>query len=291
MHKVLVSGGNGQLALSLLAVANGFPSLELHCLSKHNLDITDISQVRNRVREIQPAYFINAAAYTAVDDAENNIELAYAINEQGVSNIAQICEENEIPLIHISSDYVYHNGKNRPLRESDSTEPKGVYAQSKLAGEKSLQSINSAFLILRTSWVYSRYRKNFVKTMKGLLEKMEEVKVVNDQIGCPCWAEELAEVILSILHKDVETKGYIKNNSGIYNYTQLGTASWYDIVVALKRIIHSDTMVHAVGTSEFPRPARRPSYSVMSLDKFRQTFDLSLLHWTEALKDCVQDMD
>lgn len=288
--KIILSGGSGQVGRTFQAIAPDFPQFSLICPTHSEHDITDIDAIRQDVKKYRPDFYINAAAYTAVDKAEEEREKAYLVNETAVRNIATVCKENDIPLIHFSSDYVYHNDRNRPLLESDPTSPKGVYARSKLAGELAIQELLSSYLIFRISWVYSPYRNNFVKTMKRLLQDMETVKVVNDQIGAPCSASELAHDLFTILKRDAGSKQFIHRNSGIYNYTQLGTASWYDIVIEMKDILHLSTNVVAVKTQEFPRPAERPAYSLMDLTKVRKTFDLSLSHWKDALNACMKKM-
>lgn len=288
--KILVSGGLGQLGRSLSTIAEDFPRFILHCLPRAQHDVTDIEQIRESIDSIRPDYYINAAAYTEVDKAEENEELAYAVNSQGVYNISTICKERNIPIIHISTDYVYHNSMNRPLLETDQTNPHGIYATSKREGEKVLGAQGGTYLILRASWIYSAYRKNFVKTMQSLLTTRNSVDVVNDQIGCPCWAEELARDILRILLKDMHTGNLIEKNTGTFNYTQLGTASWYDIVVKMKDILNASTQINAVDTDVFPRAAERPSYSVMNLNKIQSTFEIGLRHWSYALQDCLRGM-
>lgn len=287
---VLITGGMGQLGKSFQAVKTDFADLQLHPLSHSRVDITDRENIRNAINRTEADYVINAAAYTAVDEAEENEKLAFSVNCNGAYNISTVCAEAGIPLIHISTDYVYHNDLNRPLKETDPKNPKGVYARSKREGEKAIEGQQCDYIILRASWIYSEYKSNFVKTMFSFLKNHDKIQVVNDQIGAPCWADELASDILCIISGDMQSETLIKNNTGIYNYTQLGTASWYDIVVKMQAILGSSTVIEAVGTEAFPRPADRPAYSLMDVSKIRSTFDVSLRHWSHALRDCLVRM-
>lgn len=295
MHRVrvLINGGNGQVACAFNTVRKNFPQLEVLSLSRQEHDITmDSDRLRQAIAEISPDYYINTAAYTNVDMAETSgRESAQAINNIAVQQIATICAELNIPVIHFSSDYVYHNKINRPLLESDPLTPRGQYAYTKQQSEQYFQALDNPYLIFRISWVYSPYGKNFVKTMYQLLASRSEINVVNDQIGSPCYAMDLAQDVLSILLRDSLEGGILAENRGIYNYTQLGTASWYDIVIEMKEILNSKTQVNPVSTDFFPREAIRPSYSVMNLTKIKKTFNLDLRHWKKALVDCVKILD
>ncbi len=288
--KLLINGGTGQLGQSFQAVANEFPDFILICPSRQEHDITDAPDIVGYLREVKPDYYINTAAYTEVDKAETEKEIAFRVNVNGVKNTATACKELNIPYIHFSSDYVYNNDVNRLLLESDSLNPAGYYAFTKRESEKVLTELGLAHLTFRVSWLYSPYRKNFVKTMYNLMQKNDAVNVVNDQIGSPCNTVDLARDILNILQRDSTEKDLIQRNSGIYNYTQLGTASWYDIVIEMKEILNLDTEVNAVDTDFFPRPVKRPAFSLMNLSKVQDTFGIKLRHWKEALRDCLKEI-
>jgi len=288
MAKIILSGKNGQLAKSFSEVL-AETEHEIWAVGRDELDITQHEQLENAFSSFQPDIFINCAAYTAVDQAEKEEDQAYTINSKAVFEIGSLCKEYQCILIHFSTDYVYDNGQNYPLEEFDPTRPNSIYGKSKREGEKGLELLDGPFLIFRVSWLYSPWGQNFVKTMLQLSKQHAQLKVVNDQIGSPTYAPELArEIVCSVLPR---TKEILAGELPlIYNYSNEGVCSWYDFAEAIFEIFNIDIKVQPVSTSEFPRPAARPHFSVMSKNLFSETFGTTPRHWRKALKECKQNL-
>ncbi len=208
---------------------------------------------------------------------------AFQVNGEAVGVLAAVCKENNCRFIHISTDYVFDGTANIPYKEDDAINPQGVYGLSKAEGEKEAMQYNPDSIIIRTAWVYSEFGKNFVKTMLKLMQEREEIKVVNDQVGSPTYAADLAEAILSIISSD-------KWFPGIYHYTNEGTITWFDFATAIKELSGSDCKVLPIPTSQFPTPAKRPAYSVLDKTKFKTTFNLPIKDWKESLKECLSKL-
>ena len=282
--KILVSGANGQLGQELQWLSQNEAHADWHFTNKSMLDITDEKTVQHRIESIQPDYFINAAAYTAVDLAESNEGLATLINGQSLGWIAQACHQNNTTLFQISTDYVYHGSQNLAYQETDPTYPQSVYAQSKKLGEElALTNCPNTFVI-RTSWLYSSFGKNFVKTMIRLGTERPNLNVVNDQIGTPTYARDLANFIWQIIQKRAN-KGSVE--PGIYNFSNEGIASWYDFAHAIFEYKEIDCILSPIPTSEFPTPAVRPPFSLMDKNKARNIVG-PINHWRNALQKMLQ---
>ena len=287
--KVLVTGANGQLGseLKFLLSNNSFKDVKFYFTDKDELDITKTEDIRTFIEKNQIDTIVNCAAYTAVDKAESEEELAYKINYEAVKNLATIAKEKNIRLIHISTDYVFDGESHTPLKESDKVNPQGVYAKSKRAGEEAILEINpKGSIIIRTSWVYSSNGKNFVKSMLKHGSQKESLGVVCDQIGTPTYARDLARAIIKILeHKksndDVE----------IFHYSNEGNCSWYDFAQAIFEISNIDCKAKPISTKDYPTPAKRPSYSVLNKDKIKQKYNLEIPYWRDSLKSCLSLMD
>ena len=267
--KILVTGSNGQLGKELKKIAPSFPLFDFIFLSREDLPIHHFEMARTYFKTYQPQYLINCAAYTAVDRAEQEKDLAFQVNAEAVGVLAAICKENHTKFIHISTDYVFDGTATVPYKEDSLTNPQSVYGASKLQGEQQALQFNPDSIIIRTSWVYSEYGKNFVKTMLKLLLEKEEISVVNDQFGSPTYAANLAEIIMQIItaqHWD----------AGIYNYSNEGIISWYDFAVAIKELVGSSCKINPVSTSEYPTTAKRPAYSVLDKTKIQNTFSVGL---------------
>ena len=226
MKKIIITGANGQVGKDLQVLAENAQAYNYVFFDSKALDITDENAVTAAFKEHSPAYFINCAAYTAVDKAESDQERAYEVNAKAVANIAANCLATKCQFIHISSDYVYHNGLDRPLLETDPTTPKGVYADSKLKGDIAALEINPATIILRTSWVYSSFGNNFLKTMMRLGKERDQLGIVYDQIGAPTYARDIAAAILTIVDKKENTG---LSYGGVYNFAPQGITCWYDL--------------------------------------------------------------
>lgn len=278
---VLITGSNGQLGSELKAVSKNYN----YCFffsTKEDLNITNEDLLKKYLIQNNIQVIINCAAYTAVDKAEAEQRLADEINYIAVRNIALASKELNIKLIHISTDYVF-NGKNYlPYLENDCTGPQSVYGESKLKGEESLVQINPKYsIIIRTSWVYSTFGNNFVKTMVRLGKENKVLGVVCDQIGTPTYARDLAIVILDIIPM-------LKNNNiELYHYSNEGVASWYDFAKNIMEIANLDCEVNPIQTFEYPTPAHRPYYSVLNKIKIKSSFDINIPYWKDSLKHCL----
>lgn len=287
--RLLVTGANGQVGKSLLYLKNQYTQFDFFVLSKDELDITDTKVVDIAFQKYQPHYCINCAAYTAVDKAETQIELAKAINITGVENLTKASQQRATRFIHLSSDYVYHNHCNRPLIETDPTQPKGKYAQTKLEGD--LQALKyPATIILRTSWVYAPFGHNFVRTMLRLGQTRATLSVVDDQIGAPTYSIDLAVTILNIIQKIESQNIAIESISGVYHFSNEGICSWYDFAVSIFEISGIKCKVIPIPTKEYPTPAPRPAYSVLNKAKIKTTFGLEIPYWRHSLKKCLSEL-
>jgi dTDP-4-dehydrorhamnose reductase len=283
--KILVTGANGQLGKEIRSLAASFPGFEFVFLSRTDLPIHHFPLVRTFFDTVKPAYCINCAAYTAVDRAEDEKDLAFQVNGESVGVLAAVCKEHNTRFIHISTDYVYDGNGTKPYLETDKTDPINVYGASKLDGENQALKFNPESIIIRTSWVYSEFGKNFVKTMLELMATRDQISVVNDQIGSPTYAADLAEAILQIIESDVQKPD--STTGGIYHYSNEGVISWFDFAVAIKEISGSECKINPIHSSFFPTKAKRPNYSVLDKSKIRSTFNLQLKDWRKSLAVCI----
>lgn len=278
---ILVTGANGQLGKELQDLAPLYPSFKFIFLSREDLPIHHFELVRNFFEATKPDCCINCAAYTAVDIAESEKDLAFQVNGEAVGVLAAVCKKFDTKFIHISTDYVFDGTATVPYTETSATNPVNLYGASKLEGEKQALHYNPGCIIIRTSWVYSSYGKNFVKTILRLMGERNEVKVVDDQFGSPTYAADLAKAILDIIPN---------YKPGIYHYSNDGVISWYDFALAIKEISNSKCEVIAIPTTEYPTPAKRPHYSVFNKEKIIQTFQLEIPDWKESLKKCLNKL-
>lgn len=281
MKKILVTGANGQLGQCLQKISSQFEEFEFIFTDSETLDITNKEEVNDFFWQNAPDFCINAAAYTAVDLAETDIEKAFLVNADGTENLAEACAENNAQFIHVSTDYVFDGENNLAYTEEDFTNPLGVYGASKLAGDELALEVNPCSVILRTSWVYSEFGKNFVKTMLNLFATKEELNIVADQFGQPTNANDLAEAIMKIIKSE-------KITPGIFNFSNLGRISWFDFAEKIAELSDAKIKLNAIETSQYPTPAKRPKNSVLDLDKISKTYAVPLKPWEESLEDCVQ---
>ena len=281
MKKILVTGANGQLGQCLQKISSQFEEFEFIFTDSETLDITNKEEVNDFFWQNAPDFCINAAAYTAVDLAETDIEKAFLVNADGTENLAEACAENNAQFIHVSTDYVFDGENNLAYTEEDFTNPLGVYGASKLAGDELALEVNPCSVILRTSWVYSEFGKNFVKTMLNLFATKEELSIVADQFGQPTNANDLAEAIMKIIKSE-------KVTPGIFNFSNLGRISWFDFAEKIAELSDAKIKLNAIETSQYPTPAKRPKNSVLDLDKISKTYAVQLKPWEESLEDCVQ---
>ncbi|MEY8767074.1 dTDP-4-dehydrorhamnose reductase [Francisella philomiragia] len=283
---VLVTGSNGQLGSELKELVSN-SKLEIQSYTfifadSKLLDITDHEAVKQFIIDNNIRVVINCAAYTAVDKAESDIEGADKINHLAVANIAEIAKEYNIKLVHISTDYVFNGHNYRPYLEDDQTDPQGVYGVTKLAGERAILDINPKnSIIIRTSWIYSYYGNNFVKTMLRLGRERDTLGVIYDQVGTPTYAKDLAKAILDILPKIQDSR------FKIYNYSNEGVASWHDFAKEIMAIANIDCQVNSIETKDYPTPAKRPHYSVLNKSKIKSDFNIKIPYWKDSLKDCI----
>ncbi|MCH9753301.1 MAG: dTDP-4-dehydrorhamnose reductase [Alphaproteobacteria bacterium] len=276
---LLITGSSGQLGSEL----KKFYSSEDTFFTTHSsLNISDISVVRQFCKDHAITAIINCAAYTAVDDAESNRDACFQVNAEGVSNLSKISSEFNIPLVHISTDYVFNGNNSIPYKESDKIDPKSVYALSKLKGEEAFLKYAKNGIIIRTSWLYSEFGNNFLKTILRLSNERDVLNIVCDQIGTPTYAYDLAKFLHNVLPRISE------HTKDIYHFSNEGTASWCDFareIISLKKL---NCDINPIGTKEYPLPAQRPSYSVLSKKKIKEDFDIEIRHWKEALLECIK---
>jgi dTDP-4-dehydrorhamnose reductase len=280
MKKIVVSGANGQVGSELRSLSGKYPDFEWFFADRTALSLDTITGLEAQLQILKPDILINCAAYTAVDKAEMEQDLANTINHLAVGVLAQYANANQVRLIHVSTDYVFDGTKNIPLTELESTKPINVYGASKLAGEVLAFKNNPNTIIIRTSWVYSEFGNNFVKTMLRLMKDREQISVVDDQIGSPTYAADLAEVLIEI-SKSTEWK------PGIYNYSNEGEVSWFDFAQAIQQLSKSDCKVHGVPTTSYPTLAKRPAFSLLNKNKIKEIFGIAIPNYKDSLLKCL----
>jgi len=284
--KVLITG-NGQLAQELKATLP--KHIEALFLPRIELDICKLVQCKQAITSFNPDWIINAAAYTAVDKAESDVEQAYAVNKEGIANLAVAANEVDARIVHVSTDFVFDGSSNQPYRVTDETSPTSVYGASKLAGENELLTTGYKPIIIRTAWVYSQFENNFVKTMLRLMSEKPELGVIVDQVGTPTWAKGLAEVIWLSISKGI--------NQGVYHWSDAGVASWYDFSVAIqelaleKGLLAQSIPIKPITTNMYPTPAKRPAYSVLDKSDLVNALDLDVTHWRLQLSAMLDELN
>jgi dTDP-4-dehydrorhamnose reductase len=282
---VLVTGSTGQLGQSLQFIASKYSSIDFAFCPSSELDITDLNSCRTVFSKYRPDYCINAAAYTAVDKAESEPEKAQLINAIGAKNLAEVCQEFNVVLLHISTDFVFDGQNKSPYTENDFPNPTGIYGKTKLDGEIAIQQTLKQYFIIRTSWVYSPFGNNFMKTMLRLASERDSLSVVNDQIGTPTNAVDLAEILIKIILTDNQKPS--TDNFGIYNFSNEGHCSWFDFAQKIFEINQININLQSIPTSSFPTPAQRPSYSVLDKTKIKKAFGIEIRNWEESLKTVI----
>jgi len=280
MSTILVFGASGQLGQCLAHVAKERTTPGLIFPPEDQANILNPEGLRSLFEQHQPAYAINCAAYTAVDKAEDEVEIARKVNRDGVENLARLCGEFGTVLIQISTDFVFAGTGNQPLVETDPAEPISVYGLTKLEGEQVIVPLTDKYFILRTSWLYSEYANNFVKTMLKLGRERDELRVIWDQVGTPCYAIDLAGCILTII--ETQSTAY-----GIYHYSNEGVTSWYDFATAIFELSGTTVKTTPIRTAEYPTKATRPAYSVMDKTKAKTALGVAVPHWRTSLQTCL----
>jgi dTDP-4-dehydrorhamnose reductase len=283
MEKILVTGATGQLGSELKVLSDNYSQYEWIFADRTQISLDNLAVLQNQLETISPNVILNCGAYTAVDKAETEQELADVINHLAVGIIAQYAKDHSVKLIHISTDYVFDGNSSVALTEEALTEPVNVYGASKRAGELACLKANSDAIIIRTSWVYSRFGNNFVKTMQRLLQERDSIGVVNDQIGSPTYAADLAQAMMDI----VIAQEWIP---GIYNYSNEGEISWYEFVLAIQEIGGYTCDVSGIPSSAYPTPAKRPAYSLLDKSKIKKAYGVTIPDYTESLKECLNDI-
>ncbi len=278
---ILVTGANGQLGKELKQLESAYPAFRFIFLSREDMPVHHFELVRNVFKATHPQFLINCAAYTAVDKAESEKELAFQINGEAVGVLAAVCKEYGTRLIHISTDYVFDGNAHTPYTTDAPANPQTVYGASKLKGEEEALFYNPDAIIIRTSWVYSEFGKNFVKTMLSLMRERSSLNVVNDQLGSPTYAADLAMAILQIIAGG-------KWVPGIFHFSNSGVISWYDFAVAIRDFTGLPCQVHPVASSQYPTAAKRPSFSVMDTSKIFNTFSILPVNWIDSLRVCLR---
>ncbi|MFY7840323.1 MAG: dTDP-4-dehydrorhamnose reductase [Lacibacter sp.] len=277
---ILVTGSNGQVGKELQQLATAYPQYRFVFASREDMKLHHYGLVENFFIATKPHYCINCAAYTAVDKAESEQELAMLVNGEAVGNLAAVCKKYNTKFIHISTDYVFDGESEMPYKEDDATGPINTYGRSKLLGEQLCMKEDEDAIIIRTAWVYSSFGHNFVKTMVRLMNERNELNVVADQIGSPTYAADLAKAILDIISSG-------KWESGVYHYSNEGKISWYEFAQAIKEITGSKAIVHPIETAQYPTPAKRPHFSLLNKEKIKTVFHVQAPHWKDSLKKCI----
>ncbi len=279
---ILVTGSYGQVGSELHTLVKTFNNFSFVFVDKDDLDITDLIAVESFFSSHSFNYCINCAAYTAVDKAETDVKNARLVNVTGAKNLAIACSKNKVRLVQISTDYVYHNDQNTPFKEDDLTNPQGIYAKTKLDGDLASIKHNKETVVIRTSWVYSSFGNNFVKTMLRLGVEREKLTIIFDQIGSPTYARDLARAILDII---------VLNPSefnGVYHYSNEGVCSWYDFARAIFELKGINCETSPIETADYPTPAQRPHFSLLNKAKIKTTYGLIIPYWRDSLKSCLE---
>ncbi len=280
VKNILVTGAGGQLGSEFNALQASFPGYNFLFATREQLAIESDESIANYFSDYNIDCCINCAAYTAVDKAETEKDKAIAVNATAVGNLAAICKQQQALFIHFSTDYVFNGKAEKPYTESDATDPVNFYGQTKLLGEQAAITTNSDAIIIRTSWVYGRFGKNFVKTMLRLMSERESIGVVADQYGCPTYASDLAAAVMQIIAEG-------NYSPGIYHYCNEGIISWHEFAVAIKELSGSNCNVNPIETAAYPTPAARPHYSALATTKILSELEVAPVHWKQSLQKCI----
>lgn len=283
---ILVTGASGQLGSEFKHFSVHYPALHFVYKSSSELDVADEAAIESALSTGQYQYLINCAAYTAVDKAESDQEQAYKVNATAAGLLAAACAKHSVKYIHISTDFVFDGTGHRPYKEDDAVSPLGVYGVTKQKGEQLALDANPNSLVIRTSWLYSTFGNNFVKTMRRLGADRPSLNVIFDQVGTPTYARDLAKIVIEAIEN-----GKALNQSGIFHFSNEGAASWYDFAAGVMELSGLNCKVNPINTFEYPTPAKRPHYSVLDKRKIKEAFGISIPHWRESLKACINTLD
>jgi dTDP-4-dehydrorhamnose reductase len=283
-NTILVTGANGQLGMELAVLSKEHPDFQWIFTDRSTIDLANLENIESKLASYSADILINCAAYTAVDKAESEVDLADQINHLAVGKLSDWCFRNTCKFIHISTDYVFDGTSSVALREDAATAPLNVYGQTKRAGEELCLVNNPDAIILRTSWVYSEFGNNFVKTMKKLMHEREELNIVNDQIGSPTYANDLARAIIQIIQQE-------RWHAGIYHYSNEGELSWFEFAVKIKELLGSTCKLNGIPTEAYPTPAKRPKFSLLDKEKLKETFNAEVPHYLTSLTNCLSKIN
>lgn len=281
MTRVLVTGAGGQLGSEIAKISKDYPEMEFLFVDREEMPLENEAQILSFLDKSTPQIIISAGAYTAVDKAEEENILADQINHLAVDTISKWCTKNEAKLVHVSTDYIFDGLSKTPYKEEDASDPINWYGETKLRAEKAIANNDTNAVIIRTSWVYSEYGHNFVKTMLRLMNERDSISVVNDQIGTPTYAYDLAQAIIKIITSN-------QWKPGVFHYSNEGEISWYEFAVAIKELSNINCEVKGVTSEEFPTIAKRPSYSLLDKTKIKTTYNLSVPNWKDSLSACLK---
>jgi dTDP-4-dehydrorhamnose reductase len=281
IHKILVTGANGQLGWELGQLASNYPAFKFVLVDRSQLDLAFPESFEKIIQTIAPDCIINTAAYTAVDKSETEKELSYTVNATAVEALAVICKNLVIPFITYSTDYVFDGAATAPYNTSTKVDPVNYYGSTKAAGEKMAMEANEDSIVIRTSWVFSSHGNNFVKTMLRLMKERDQLKIVADQKGRPTYAKDLALATM----KMIEAMNAGKIIKGIYHFANGGETTWFDFAAKIKAIAGLSCDLQPIETKDFPTPAKRPAYSVLDTSKIEQDVEMDIRHWEDALKE------
>ena len=282
--KILVIGAAGQLGQSIRKVGATQNSHEIFFADRNTANILEYDGLDTLFKSFMPQFVVNCSAYTAVDKAESDIEACRKLNVEGPENLAKLCNTHGAVLVHVSTDFVFAGQVPEPLAETAATNPINVYGQTKLEGEEAVANYLPAHYIIRTSWLYSEFANNFVKTMRRLAIGRTALSVISDQVGTPTYAVDLAEAIFDIINSQ-------KAAYGLYHFSNEGLSSWYDFAVAIFELSKTPIQVNPIMTSEYPTAAMRPKFSVMNKGKIKQTFGIKIPYWRESLARCIDNLN
>ena len=282
-NTILVTGANGQLGTCIKAISNNYPLYNFVFADSSSLDITNRNQVMQYMSNSQFYYIVNCAAYTAVDLAEDNKEKAFEINVKGVENLTIACKRFSCTLLHVSTDFVFDGKKNAPYLEGDNTHPLNYYGASKLNGEQIIQQALSKYVIIRTSWLFSEFGNNFVKTMLRLGQEKKELSIVADQYGSPTYAIDLAHILLKFIASS-------STRYGLYHFSNHGATTWYNFAAEIFKLQNQDIRLHKTTSKLFASRAIRPKYSVLKTKKVKETLNVEIRNWQSALKEMISKL-
>jgi dTDP-4-dehydrorhamnose reductase len=287
MHKILITGANGQLGWELGQLAAAYPAFEFVLVDRSQLDLSFPETFEKIIQTISPDCIINTAAYTAVDKSETEKELSYTVNATAVKALASICKNLAIPFITYSTDYVFDGEATQPYTISTKVDPVNYYGSTKAAGETMAMEANEDTIIVRTSWVFSSHGNNFVKTMMRLMKERAQLNIVADQKGRPTYAKDLAIATMQM----IEAMNAGKSIKGVYHYANQGETTWYDFAAKIKAIAGLTCEVQPIETKDFPTPAKRPAYSVLDTSKIEEDLAIDIRHWEDALESCIKEIN